>query len=68
MNFRLKKFKALLLDLFKKEHAQSVSMDKVKTHITAADASFSEDDIYTAVDRMMEDNQIMLANEVVFLI
>jgi len=62
---RLKTFRAKLFDLFKAEHAQSVSLDKVKGHMGSG---FSEDEVFGAIDKMMEANQIMLADDVLFLI
>ncbi|KAJ8321799.1 hypothetical protein KUTeg_000270 [Tegillarca granosa] len=67
---RLKTFRASLFNLFKSEHAQSVSMDKIKTHMSKEHAGdeFSEEDIFAAIDKMMDANQVMLADDVVFLI
>jgi hypothetical protein len=63
--FRLKTFRAKLFDLFKSEHAQSVEIDKVKGHMGA---DFTEDEVYGAIEKMMDANQLMLADDVVFLI
>lgn len=67
---RLKTFRASLFNLFESEHAQSVSMDKIKTHMSKEHAGdeFSEEDIFAAIDKMMDANQVMLADDVVFLI
>ena len=54
-----------MFDLFKAEHAQSVEIDKVKGHMGA---DFSEDEVYGAIEKMMDANQVMLADDVVFLI
>ncbi|KAL3891553.1 hypothetical protein ACJMK2_003812 [Sinanodonta woodiana] len=62
---RLKSFRALLFDLFKSEHAQSVSLEKVKAK---AEDEFTEDEVFTAIEQMMDVNQVMLADDVVFLI
>lgn len=62
---RLKTFRAKLFDLFKTEHAQSVSLDKVKGHMGSG---FSEDEVFAAIEKMMDANQLMLADDVVFLI
>ncbi|XP_063407545.1 zygotic DNA replication licensing factor mcm3-like [Mytilus trossulus] len=66
---RLKMFRASLFNLFKSEHAQSVSLDKVRGQMEKEHAGeFSEDDIFAAIEKMMESNQVMLADDVVFLI
>ncbi|XP_013393100.1 zygotic DNA replication licensing factor mcm3-like [Lingula anatina] len=67
---RLKTFKATLFNLFKEQHAQSLNMAVVKERINEGNSGepFSEEDVYAAVDVMMEDNQIMLSNEILFLI
>ena len=62
---RLKTFRAKLFELFKQEHAQTVSLDKVKGHMGS---DFSEDEIFGAIDQMMDANQVMLADDAVFLI
>ena len=63
--FRLKTFRAKLFELFKQEHAQTVSLDKVKGQMGS---DFSEDEIFGAIDQMMDANQVMLADDAVFLI
>lgn len=54
-----------MFDLFKTEHAQSVSLDKVKGQMGSG---FTEDEVFAAIEKMMEANQLMLADDVVFLI
>ncbi len=58
------------MTLFKLEHTQSVEVDKVKEHMNKEHPThkFDNDEIYAAIDKMMEDNQLMLADNVVFLI
>ena len=67
---RLKKFKASLYNAFKSEHAQSLSLDKVRTMVQKeqADAKFTEDEIMAAIDVMQEANQVMLSDNIIFLI
>ncbi|XP_021374912.1 zygotic DNA replication licensing factor mcm3-like isoform X1 [Mizuhopecten yessoensis] len=67
---RMKTFRAALFNLFKAEHAQSVSLDKVKAHMAKefTEGDFSEDNVFTALEQMMDANQVMLADDVVFLI
>ena len=62
---RLKTFRAKLFELFKQEHAQTVPLDKVKSHMGSG---FSEDEIFAAIDQMMDANQVMLADDAIFLI
>ncbi|WAR16634.1 MCM3Z-like protein [Mya arenaria] len=59
---KLKTFRAKLFDLFKNEHAQSVSLEKVKGHMGSG---FSEDEVFGAIERMMDANQVMLADDVI---
>lgn len=65
----MKNFRTSLFNLFKSEHAQSVSLDKVKGQISKDFGDqYSEDEIFEAINKMMEANQVMLADDVVFLI
>lgn len=67
---RLKVFKSSLFNLFKSERAQSVSVEKVREHINKenSDEEFSDDELFAAIDKMSDDNQVMLADNMVFLI
>ncbi|XP_069105784.1 zygotic DNA replication licensing factor mcm3-like [Argopecten irradians] len=67
---KMKTFRAALFNLFKAEHAQSVSLDKVKAHVAKefTEGDFSEDNVFSALEQMMDANQVMLADDVVFLI
>ena len=69
-HFRLKIFKGALFEVFKTERAQSVTLDKVREFVNNlhSDAPFGEDELKAAINKMMDDNQIMLADNVVFLI
>lgn len=65
----MKVFRSSLFNLFKSEHAQSVSLDKVKDFVNKETSDdFSEVDVFTALETMMEANQVMLTDNVVFLI
>ena len=67
--FRLKAFKASLLTLFKKEHAQSLELEKVREFVGRESAEeWSEEELLAAIHTMMDDNQAMLSENVVFLI
>ncbi|KAK7907351.1 hypothetical protein WMY93_015963 [Mugilogobius chulae] len=66
---RLKEFKSSLFAVFQSAHAQSVNMKELKTDINKdREKSFSDAEIRTALTRMQDDNQIMVADEIVFLI
>jgi hypothetical protein len=68
--FRLKLFKASLYNLFQKERAQSVQLDQVTGHVNTEHQSkpFTEDEIMSAISAMMDENQVMLSDKIVFLI
>ena len=68
--FRLKSFRTSLYNLFQKERAQSVQLDQVTAHVNSehADARFSDEEIMSAISAMMDDNQVMLSDQVLFLI
>ncbi|XP_059158945.1 zygotic DNA replication licensing factor mcm3-like [Physella acuta] len=67
---RLKVFRSSLYQLYKKERAQSVQLDQIKAHMSAEhkDTPFSEDEIMSAIDKMMDENQVMLSDNIVFLV
>ncbi|KAM6181251.1 DNA replication licensing factor MCM3 isoform 2-T2 [Erethizon dorsatum] len=66
---RLKAFKVALLNVFRDAHAQSVGL----THLTESinrdkEEPFSEEEVQAALDKMQDDNQVMLSEGIVFLI
>lgn len=66
---RLKEFKSSLFAVFQSAHAQSVNMKDLKTDINKGrEKSFSDAEIRTALARMQDDNQVMVADEIIFLI
>jgi DNA replication licensing factor MCM3 len=67
---RLKVFKASLFKLFQQEHAQSLSVDRVRLQVNEdnASAAFPDEELMAAIDKMQEDNQIMLSDNIIFLI
>ncbi|XP_059841422.1 DNA replication licensing factor MCM3 [Hypanus sabinus] len=66
---RLKAFKAALLDAFKAVHAQSLGMQTLMASINKGnEVPFSEEEVQAAVDKMQEDNQIMVSDQIIFLI
>ncbi|GCB75384.1 hypothetical protein scyTo_0019758 [Scyliorhinus torazame] len=66
---RLKEFKAALLDAFKSAHAQSLGMQTLMASINKDNKEpFSDVEVQTALDKMQEDNQIMVSDHIIFLI
>ena len=69
-HFRLQTFKTSLFKVFKEEHAQSVAVDKIREFVNQEhpDAPFEDDELYAAIEAMMDENKVMLADQIVFLI
>ncbi|KAK7091922.1 zygotic DNA replication licensing factor mcm3-like [Littorina saxatilis] len=67
---RMKSFRASLYNLFQKERAQSVQLDQVTTHVNSEHKAepFTEEEIMSAISAMMDENQVMLSDKIVFLI
>jgi len=67
---RLKTFKSSLFKLFKQEHKQSLSMNQLRQQVDAdhPGVEFSDAELWAAVNRMQDDNQIMVSDNIVFLI
>ncbi|XP_072436308.1 zygotic DNA replication licensing factor mcm3-like isoform X2 [Chiloscyllium punctatum] len=66
---RFKQFKAALLDAFKTAHAQSLGMQTLMASINKGNETpFSDVEVQTALDKMQEDNQIMVSDQIIFLI
>ncbi|XP_078413628.1 zygotic DNA replication licensing factor mcm3-like [Cetorhinus maximus] len=66
---RFKEFKAALLDAFKTAHAQSLGMQTLMASINKDNkVPFSDVEVQTALDKMQEDNQIMVSDHIIFLI
>ncbi|XP_078449831.1 DNA replication licensing factor MCM3 [Lampetra planeri] len=65
---RLKEFKAALLDVFRKSHSQSVAIPAIMEALGGGDTAFSLAEVRAAVARMEDDNQVMLSDDIVFLI
>ena len=63
-------FKSSLLSLFRKEHVQTLPVERIRTHVNDEnkDDQFKDEELYAAIDKMMSDNQIMLSDDTVFLI
>lgn len=68
-SLRLKAFKAALLEVFKASHAQSVGLKALMKSINQDNPEpFSSTEVKVALGRMQDDNQIMLSDDIVFLI
>ncbi|XP_022920359.2 DNA replication licensing factor Mcm3 [Onthophagus taurus] len=67
---RLSKFKSCLQKTFRENRTQSLSLVKVKDSVNSqySNEPFSQSEINAAVERMTEDNQVMLSDGIVFLI
>jgi len=69
-NDRLKIFRSALNDVFKAERAQSVTLDVVKKHMSSnkIEKPFTQEEIMAAVDKMQDENQVMLSDNILFLV
>lgn len=66
---RLKEFKGSLLAAFCSAHAQSVSMASMTASVNRGrQAPFSDTEVRAALARMQDDNQVMVADDIIFLI
>uniref|UniRef100_A0A673HYM4 DNA replication licensing factor MCM3 n=1 Tax=Sinocyclocheilus rhinocerous TaxID=307959 RepID=A0A673HYM4_9TELE len=65
----LKEFKTALLEVFRSSHAQSVGMIALMEGINKSCPSpFKETEVRAALSRMQDDNQVMVADDIIFLI
>lgn len=66
---RLFAFKNSLQKFFRESREQSLSLERIHNYVNENNArNFTSGEIQAAVDRMTEDNQIMVADGIVFLI
>lgn len=66
---RLKEFKSSLFAVFQAAHAQSVKMATLMTNINKERQNrFTEAEVRAALARMQDDNQVMVAEDIIFLI
>lgn len=69
LRFRLQIFKSSLHRAFKESRSQSLSLTKVREFVNQNNqAPFSQAEIGSAIDKMTDDNQVMMADGIVFLI
>ncbi|KAJ3641630.1 hypothetical protein Zmor_028126 [Zophobas morio] len=68
-NDRLTQFKTGLHKAFKDNRAQSLSLTRVRDSVNSDNLEpFTQGEIQAALDQMTEDNQVMLADGIIFLI
>ena len=67
---RLKQFKKLLMKEFRRIHAQSLHIKDVRQSLCSSEKSdsFTLDELEFCLDKMQEENSIMLSEDIVFLI
>ncbi|KPJ04543.1 DNA replication licensing factor MCM3 [Papilio xuthus] len=67
---RLTQFKSALQQLFREQRANSLPLDKVTSYVNNkySHQTFSSDEVQAALHRMTQDNQLMMADDIVFLI
>lgn len=66
---RLKEFKSSLFAVFQSAHAQSVKMATLMDGINKdREKRFTEPEVRAALIRMQDDNQVMVADDIIFLI
>lgn len=66
---RLKKFKKMLMNEFRKNHAQSLPINAIKeVFCKDGDDSWSSIEVDACLNRMQDDNNIMITESVVFII
>ncbi|XP_063079666.1 DNA replication licensing factor MCM3 [Engraulis encrasicolus] len=66
---RLKEFKTALLEVFREAHAQSVGMNALMAGIAKTTAApFTPAEVRACLVRMQDDNQVMVTDDIIFLI
>uniref|UniRef100_A0A1A8UEG1 DNA replication licensing factor MCM3 n=1 Tax=Nothobranchius furzeri TaxID=105023 RepID=A0A1A8UEG1_NOTFU len=66
---RLKEFKSSLFTVFQSSHAQSVKMSKLMDDVNKdRESRFTKPEVRAALARMQDDNQVMVADDMIFLI
>ncbi|XP_019947501.1 DNA replication licensing factor MCM3 [Paralichthys olivaceus] len=66
---RMKEFKSSLFAVFQSAHAQSVKMKNLMEDINKErEKRFTEPEVRAALTRMQDDNQVMMADDIIFLI
>lgn len=67
--FRLKVFRFLLHKLFQEQRVQTLPLTRVRNYLdTQHTPNFTPSEITAAINKMTDDNQIMSADDNIFLI
>jgi DNA replication licensing factor MCM3 len=64
---RLEQFKTALFGIFESTRKQNLHMDDVRKHIVT-EKNFSEGEMMAAIEKMSDDNKVMLSADVLYLI
>ena len=64
---RLEQFKTALFGIFESTRQQNLPMDDVRKHIVT-EKNFSEGEMMAAIEKMSDDNKVMLSADVLYLI
>nr|XP_032515771.1 DNA replication licensing factor Mcm3 [Danaus plexippus plexippus] len=69
-NTRLSQFKSALQQLYREERANSLPLARITSYINEkySHDTFESGEIHAALERMTQDNQVMMADDIVFLI
>jgi DNA replication licensing factor MCM3 len=67
--FRLEVFRKSLLKMFQQKRSDTLPVDNIRDYINSQTSpSFSSDEIQAALNKMSDDNKIMVADNNIFLI
>lgn len=64
---QLTKFQAALFAIFEEKHVQQIPIDDVRKHVSAK-TKFDEGQIMACIEAMSNENKIMLASDILYLI
>jgi hypothetical protein len=64
---QLTKFQSALFAIFEEKHVQQIPIDEVRTSVTAK-TKFGDAEIMACIEQMSNDNKIMLASDILYLI
>ncbi|CAH2040167.1 unnamed protein product, partial [Iphiclides podalirius] len=67
---RLTQFKSALQQLFREERANSLPLERITSYVNekCSQQTFDSGEVQAALERMTQDNQVMMADDIVFLI
>ena len=64
---QLTKFQSALFAIFEEKHVQQIPIDEVRASVTAK-TKFGDAEIMACIEQMSNDNKIMLASDILYLI